>query len=96
MIDIFESKINSQHVADIRERDAIYAAQEIIKTPFLQVHLDLITKVCQLAPEDATPRLLFKVISLWQKKQKIGVDYAIEIDEKKCETYTTLLVDKFV
>ena len=39
---------------------------------------------------------MYKIVSFWQKKQKIGLDYSIELDEKKCETYTSLLVDKFV
>ena len=38
---------------------------------------------------------MYKMLSFWQRKLSVHLDYTMSLEEKKCEEYTQKLVKKF-
>ena len=79
----------------VGEREAIWVAKEILRTPFRPLHLQIVQKIAKIKPEDCPPRLIYKTLSFWQRKIKAYNDHALSLEEKKCELSTKDLVRAF-
>ena len=51
----------------IRERESVSVAKEILKTPFRPLHIQLIQKIAELQTEDCPRKLIYKALSFWQR-----------------------------